>query len=340
MFNAASPACARAQPRSSPHAPAVTLARLTLPAAPWQVSIDIDATDRRLRRAGRRRHGWRRLGAQSAIIGGDFERLPARRPAASPCARVCCTGARGEVKCFRRRLPPGAEAAAPARPRRRRRRRRSWRPRRPRASAWRLDARGGCRRLGGDGAHAEEARGRPLVSRSGPCDGPRGGAGSGQGRGRQRPAAACRAACVGGCGGAGVLQTPYGSGLCHLCVGLGRAAVQVGKRGTRACLGVQGVCSGPGPDCGTVRVGRYLSDLCIPVCRKGDMRCHNLTNELAPLGQPVCMQVPLARWLATPASRERSERWHRVVHSRTVLQRFERKVTQKSLEAQVLKLPT
>ena len=191
-------------------------ARLTLPAAPWQVSIDIDATDRRLRRAGRRRHGWRRLGAQSAIIGGDFERLPARRPAASPCARVCCTGARGEVKCFRRRLPPGAEAAAPARPRRRRRRRRTWRPRRPRASAWRLDARGGCRRLGGGGAHTEEARGRLLASRSGPHDGSRGGAGSGQGQGRQRPAAACRAACVGGCGGAGVLRTPYGSGPYHL----------------------------------------------------------------------------------------------------------------------------
>ena len=116
-------------------------AHLTLPAAPWQVSIDIDATDRRLRRAGWRRHGWRRLGAQSAIIGGDFVRLPARRPAASPCARVCCTGARGEVKCFRRRLPPRAGAAAPARPRRQRRRRRSLRPRRPRASAWRLDAR-------------------------------------------------------------------------------------------------------------------------------------------------------------------------------------------------------
>ena len=116
-------------------------ARLTLSAAPWQVSFDIGARDRRRRRASRRRNGWRRLGAQSAIIGGDFERLPARRPAASPCARVCCTGARGEVKCFRRRLPPGAEAAAPARPRRRRRRRRSWRPRRPRASAWRLDAR-------------------------------------------------------------------------------------------------------------------------------------------------------------------------------------------------------
>ena len=108
---------------------------------PWQVSIDIDATDRRLRRAGRRRHGWRRLGAQSAIIGGDFVRLPARRPAASPCAPVQHTRAHGEVKCFRRRLPPGAEAAAPARPRRRRRRRRSWRPWRPRALAWRLDAR-------------------------------------------------------------------------------------------------------------------------------------------------------------------------------------------------------
>ena len=70
-----------------------------------------------------------------------LERVPAYRPAASPRARVYCTGARGKAECFRRRLPPRARAAAPARPRRRRRRRRSWRPRRPRASAWRLDAR-------------------------------------------------------------------------------------------------------------------------------------------------------------------------------------------------------
>ena len=75
---------------------------------------------------------------------------------------------------------------------------------------------GGCGRLGGGGAHAEEARGRILASRSGPRDGPRGGVGSGQGWGRQRPAAASRAACVGGCGGAGVLRTPYGSGVCKL----------------------------------------------------------------------------------------------------------------------------
>jgi hypothetical protein len=34
---------------------------------------------------------------------------------------------------------------------------------------------------------------------------------------------------VGGCGGTGVLRTPYGSGPCHLCDTLGRAAVRVGK---------------------------------------------------------------------------------------------------------------
>ena len=68
-----------------------------------------------------------------------------------------------------------------------------------------------------------------VMSQSGPHDGPRGGAGSGQGRGRQRPAAACRAACVGGCGGAGVLRTPCGSGVLHICDTLGRAAVRVGK---------------------------------------------------------------------------------------------------------------
>ncbi len=94
---------------------------------------------------------------------------------------------------------------------------------------------GGCGRLGGGGAHAEEARGRLLASRSGPRDGPRGGVGSGQGWGRQRPAAASRAACVGGCGGAGVLQ--------YVCAG-GRAPFVNGARARLQYVSAVGL---PGP---------------------------------------------------------------------------------------------